>query len=239
MMESLSLRPSNCVPCGASGRSKLLQRDEGQTVPAGSILEIKTRVAHKPISIQEVLPRLWVSQTPNLVRAYHKNGVFTAPKVERVVTEIKEWEESHGEDLRRLSSLFKKLIGIVKGNGGTAILRYDTKNDRLELWTAAKGKMLPDDLYSKLDHHNTEGVTCKKAPVGSGPSKTMLKIGNTLYNIGLSMIPYLASFVRFERNRQPEGSEFTHSDIPLFDTALQGLESGYRFCFRSLPLDLA
>jgi hypothetical protein len=120
MMESLSLRPSNCVPCGASGRSKLLLRDEGLTVPADSILEIKTRVAHKPISIQEVLPQLWVSQAPNLVCAYHKNGVFAAPKVERVVTEIKEWGESHREDLRRLSSLLKKLIGIVKGNGGTA-----------------------------------------------------------------------------------------------------------------------
>jgi hypothetical protein len=85
----------------------------------------------------------------------------------------------------------------------------------------------------------TEGVTCEKAPVGSGSSKAMLKIGNTLYDIDLSMIPYLASFVRFERNCQPEGSEFTHGDIPLFDTALKGLESGYRFCFRSLPVDLA
>ncbi|RAQ60936.1 hypothetical protein AFCA_011028 [Aspergillus flavus] len=239
MMESLSLRPPKCVPCGASGRSKLLLRNEGQTVPADSILEIKTRVAHRPISMQEVLPQLWVSQTPNLVRAYHTNGVFASPKVECIVTEIKEWEESHGEDLRGLSSLFKKLIGLVKGNGGTAILRYDTRNDRLELWTAAKRKMLPDDLYFRLDHHDTEGVTCEKAPVGSGPSKTLLKIGNTLYNVDLSMIPYLASFVSFERNRQPQGSEFTHGDIPLFDTALQGLESGYRFCFRSLPVDLA
>ncbi|KAI3065770.1 hypothetical protein CBS147353_8222 [Aspergillus niger] len=53
------------------------------------------------------------------------------------------------------------------------------------------------------------------------------------------MIPYLASFVRFERNRQPQGSEFTHGDSPLFDAALQELESCYGFCFRSLPVDLA
>ncbi|KAE8384247.1 hypothetical protein BDV23DRAFT_177209 [Aspergillus alliaceus] len=53
------------------------------------------------------------------------------------------------------------------------------------------------------------------------------------------MIPYLESCVRFDRTRRLYGSEYTHGDIPLFDTALKGLESGYRFCFRSLPVDLA
>ncbi|PYH28320.1 uncharacterized protein BO87DRAFT_452354, partial [Aspergillus neoniger CBS 115656] len=59
------------------------------------------------------------------------------------------------------------------------------------------------------------------------------------YNIDLSMIPYLTSFVRFERNRQPQGSEFTHGNSPLFDAAQQELESCYRFCFQSLLVDLA
>ncbi|GKZ98003.1 hypothetical protein AnigIFM59636_001827 [Aspergillus niger] len=152
MIQSLSLRPSKCVPCGTSGQSKLLLRHEGRTVAADSILEIKTRVAHKSISVQEVLPQLWASQTPNLVRAYHKKGVFAPPKVEHVVAEIKEWEESHREDLRRLGSLFKKLIDIVKRSGGKAAARYDCQKDRLEVWTAATVKMLPDDLYSKLDY---------------------------------------------------------------------------------------
>ncbi|OJJ65844.1 hypothetical protein ASPBRDRAFT_139316 [Aspergillus brasiliensis CBS 101740] len=180
MIQSLSLRPSKCVPCGTSGQSKLLLRHEGRTVAADSILEIKTRVAHKPISVQEVLPQLWVSQTPNLVRAYHKNGVFAPPKVENVVAEIKRWEESHREDLRRLGSLFKKLIDIVKRSGGKAAARYDRQKDRLEVWTAATVKMLPDDLYSKLDYGDAEDAPHERAPAGWGPSETMLKIGHTL-----------------------------------------------------------
>ncbi|KAI2838561.1 hypothetical protein CBS147343_9967 [Aspergillus niger] len=180
MIQSLSLRPSKCVPCGTSGQSKLLLRHEGRTVAADSILEIKTRVAHKSISVQEVLPQLWASQTPNLVRAYHKKGVFAPPKVEHVVAEIKEWEESHREDLRRLGSLFKKLIDIVKRSGGKAAARYDCQKDRLEVWTAATVKMLPDDLYSKLDYGDAEDAPHERAPAGSGPSETMLKIGHTL-----------------------------------------------------------
>ncbi|GKZ85982.1 hypothetical protein AnigIFM56816_000830 [Aspergillus niger] len=171
MIQSLSLGPSECVPCGTSGQSKLLLRHEGRTVAADSILEIRTRVAHKPINVQEVLPQLGASQTPNLVRAYHRNVVSAPPKVEHIVAEIKEWEESHREDLGRLSSLFKQLIDIVKRSGGKAAARYDRQKDRLELWTAAMVKTLPDDLHSKLDYDDAKGAPHEKAPVGSGPPR--------------------------------------------------------------------
>lgn len=76
MLESLSLDsntgPSYTVPVD----SKLIIKEVGKVVPIESTLELKTRVFHKPICIKEVLPQLWVSQTPNLVRAYHKGGVF-------------------------------------------------------------------------------------------------------------------------------------------------------------------
>ena len=52
------------------------------------------------------------------------------------------------------------------------------------------------------------------------------------------MIPYLSSFVRFQRLAQPQSTDFIHQDIPLFDIALKGLESGYRQCFRSLRNDI-
>jgi hypothetical protein len=59
------------------------------------------------------------------------------------------------------------------------------------------------------------------------------------YDIDLSKIPYLSSFVNFQANAQPQSTEFVHEPILLFDIALKGIESGYRQCFRSLPADLS
>lgn len=59
------------------------------------------------------------------------------------------------------------------------------------------------------------------------------------YDIEVSKIPYLSSFVNFRANAQPQSTEFIHGPIPLFDVALKGIESGYRQCFRSLPAELS
>ena len=70
-------------------------------------------------------------------------------------------------------------------------------------------------------------------------SKTAIRIGDVHYDIELSKIPYLSSFVSFQQNTQAPSQEFVHGPIPLFDIALKGIESGYRQCFRLLPADLA
>lgn len=69
--------------------------------------------------------------------------------------------------------------------------------------------------------------------------KTAIRIGDVHYDIEVSKIPYLASFVDFRANAQPQTTEFVHDPIPLFDVALKGIESGYRHCFRSLPAELS
>ncbi|PYH83257.1 hypothetical protein BO82DRAFT_431011 [Aspergillus uvarum CBS 121591] len=56
--------------------AKLLIKREGQTVPIQSTLEVKTRAVSMPIDADEVIPQLWVCQTPNLVRAYHMAGLL-------------------------------------------------------------------------------------------------------------------------------------------------------------------
>jgi hypothetical protein len=71
------------------------------------------------------------------------------------------------------------------------------------------------------------------------PSKTAIKIGDVEYNVEVSRIPYLASFTNFQVNAQPQGAEFVHGPIPLFDVALKGIESGYRQCFRSVSAELS
>ncbi|CRG88116.1 hypothetical protein PISL3812_05143 [Talaromyces islandicus] len=101
MIQSLSIESAST----ASTSSKLRIKRAGEVVGSDSTLEIKTRVSHKPIDLEEVLPQLWVSQTPNLVRAYHKHGRFEPPEVENISSEIKKWEENHHLDLKCLAAL--------------------------------------------------------------------------------------------------------------------------------------
>ena len=61
--------------------TKLTVKKEGRVNPLESTIEIKTRVLHKPISIEDIAPQLWVSQTPKLVRAYHRSGTFPAAAI--------------------------------------------------------------------------------------------------------------------------------------------------------------
>ena len=61
------------------------------------------------------------------------------------------------------------------------------------------------------------------------------------YDVEVSKIPYLSTFVNFQDNAQQQqpAAEYVHSPIPLFDVALKGIEAGYRQCFRSIPADIS
>ena len=164
MLGSLSLSPpTKSPPSTTPTGSKLTIKEEGQVVPLESTLEIKTRVSHKPLDIQEVAPQLWVSQTLKLVRAYHHRGLFQRPEVEDVAAPIKRWEERNQTDLRKLAALITKILNVVKGCGGnTAIVKYDVKEDKLLVCKVDGGKrMLPKDLYSKWDDENKLEVEIK------------------------------------------------------------------------------
>ncbi|EGC45398.1 conserved hypothetical protein [Histoplasma capsulatum var. duboisii H88] len=226
-MKTLSLSPTESR--SRSTGSKLAIKEQGKRVPIQSTLEIKTRVFHRHIRMGEVLPQLWVSQTPNLVRAYHRDGVFGPPKVEDVTRELAKWEEGHSSDLRALVILIKEIIRAVRENGGNAVIKYDGRSDSLGVWMRSGSRMLPDDLYSKFDNK----MEPTQAPE-SEAQKTTIKIGDAVYNIDISRMPYLSTFVSSQRLVQPQSTNLIHQDIPLFDVALKGLESGYRQCFRSL-----
>ncbi|OJJ97571.1 hypothetical protein ASPACDRAFT_45662 [Aspergillus aculeatus ATCC 16872] len=144
--------------------ARLLIKREGQVVPIQSTLEVKTRAVSMPIDVDEVIPQLWVSQTPNLVRAYHMGGLFEEPTVEDMTAEIKKWEEAHQHDLKKLVCLLQRIISVVEKCGGKAVLKYDADRDKLELWEGGTKAMLPSDLYDRL---NQERVSSKFEPASS------------------------------------------------------------------------
>ncbi|KAI1214723.1 uncharacterized protein F4807DRAFT_7097 [Annulohypoxylon truncatum] len=152
LLGSLSLSTSdNTNKASRVAGSKLVIREEGHIVPIESTLEIKTRVAHKPLNIMEIAPQLWVSQTLKLVRAYHSRGVFQEPRVEDVAADIRRWEQGNQANLKKLAILIKKIISAVKGFGGRATVRYDAIMGQLVIKQTDEERMLPKDLYSKWD----------------------------------------------------------------------------------------
>jgi hypothetical protein len=54
---------------------------------------------------------------------------------------------------------------VVKESGGSAVVRYDDKIDKLVVSKANGGGMLPDDLYLKFDGGKPDpGQSSSKAP---------------------------------------------------------------------------
>jgi hypothetical protein len=171
LLGSLSLDAETSPSKPLLTRPKLIVKEEGDTVPLKSTLEIKTRVFHKTIEIKEVAPQLWISQTPMLVRAHHRRGIFQPPKVEDVSADIQSWEKANQRDLKKLAALIHKIRNLAKGFGGKAIVQYDKKTDKLLIRKDDGGKMLPVDLYakwgneedSKVETHEDQGAKAPKS----------------------------------------------------------------------------
>ena len=174
MLGELSLSTGSSRNGIALPGSKLVIKEEGQTVPLESTLEIKTRSSRKPLAVQEVAPQLWVSQTPKLVRAHHQGGTFQKPAVEDVSAEIKDWEGRKQNELRMLAVLTRKIIELVKKCGGNAVLKYDVEADKLAICKVERKNMLPKDLYSKWnDVHDLEAKTEDQTEVVQGPESAL------------------------------------------------------------------
>lgn len=71
---------------------------------------------------------------------------------------IGEWEGRNQVDLRKLAALIRRIVGVVRGVGGSAVVRYDVGRDKLVVSKADGNKMLPGDLYSKWDDRDESGA---------------------------------------------------------------------------------
>jgi hypothetical protein len=148
LLGSMSISQPTVAGEAVSAASKLAVRQGGRSIALESTLEIKTRVHHKPLNITDVAPQLWLSQTPRLVRAYHYKGIFNAPIVEDVSTDIKKWERANKETLGRLATLLVSIIAKGKPHGHVSI-RYSASEDSLRVDQFAGNKMFPEDLYQR------------------------------------------------------------------------------------------
>ena len=82
-------------------------------------------------------------------------------------------------------------------------------------------------------------VSWQLQPATNPTSRTTpITIAGVKYDIDVTQIPYLSSFVDFQSKTETEGIDLVRGPIPQFDAALKGIQSRYHQCFRALPPDL-
>ena len=93
---------------------ELIVRSAGHEVPQTAIFDLKTRSARHEIDMEEVYPRLWVSQTPKFIIAYHNSGQFNNIQVQDLGHSIHDWEKRNRKLLHRFNQILRQLVGFAK-----------------------------------------------------------------------------------------------------------------------------
>lgn len=105
-------------PDSAIGNESITVRSAGDHVPQAAIFDLKTRSIRKKDNdiLGEELPRLWVSQIPNFLLAFHKAGVFDMEEMQilNVREKLAQWEEDERDNLRKLVLLLKLLVDFAR-----------------------------------------------------------------------------------------------------------------------------
>lgn len=196
-MQSLSMDPARTDALSVVSGSGLAVRKTGREIPLDSTLEIKTRVAHKPLSMDEVAPQLWVSQTPKLVRAYHTSRVFEPPTVEDATTLVNSWEKRHRESLSALGSLMKKIVNAARCNGQITI-RYQPTTDTLIITRGNDAKMLPDDLYHRWEMApSTKGGSSVSVNTDDKNGNVSQVVENFMFDVNIFSVHLLMSKLKW------------------------------------------
>ncbi|KAF4126209.1 hypothetical protein GMORB2_1455 [Geosmithia morbida] len=121
----------------SEGQPSLQISVAGQLIPQEAVFNLKTRSAMKKldgstaVEVLEVeVPRLWVSQIPNLVLAYHKRGLFDDIEIQDARPAIAKWESDKEPEVKRFVVLLRKIVEIArsKDDGKFEIVRNDGEN---------------------------------------------------------------------------------------------------------------
>ena len=148
ILGALSISKSDKIISNLPGT---IVKTDGKVVDLSSTLEIKTRAASRTLDMSEVLPQLWISQTPNLVVGYHRNGVFSGIRLRNVKQEVRNWELSNQGALCRLACLMRRITTVMKQSGGSSAVVQCDAGAKLRIVSGDQKRALPDDLYSRWE----------------------------------------------------------------------------------------
>lgn len=151
---------------------KLKVMEGGTAVRQKDIVDIKTRAAckwdetlrmkvKKDIDMTDLTPRLWVSQIPTLIVAYHNRGKFDDIQVKDVRAELKTWEKQNETDIRRLVSLLRELMDLVRGSASGKLEVFRTEDGPLQVRRLADPAI--ETLHPEL---LTQWIGCSEKETG-------------------------------------------------------------------------
>ncbi|GAB1319188.1 Geranylgeranyl pyrophosphate synthetase [Madurella fahalii] len=204
----------------------IIVKTGGRKVNLSSILEIKTRAAHRTLDMAEVSSQLWISQTPNLVVGYHRNGVFGNVQLRDTTNEIRQWERTNQKDLGNLACLLMKIIGAVKHSGDQrAVVSYDG-GAKLRIVPGDGKPALPNDLYAKWEKGGRRDTDAAQVGRGVG-AKLKSKDDESEATSGHS------------RPEKDTTALFIPDGTPFSDNINYAVRKGLRQFFRRMPTQLS
>jgi hypothetical protein len=136
-----------------SSSQKLDIKVQGKSIPQSQIFDIKTRGIYNTFNMNEILPRLWLNQTPGFLLAYHRSGLFDKPEVKDVRQDIIKWEKDNSSILALFHAVVKRMVDVMRESGK---VRYDIYWDGRGPLSITERigegeRALPADLVSLLE----------------------------------------------------------------------------------------
>ena len=149
----------------------------GKSIPHSALLELKTRAkfGKQFFDIEQRMPDLWISQTPNFIIAAHRNvtnkwhrSAIAQPRraefpdtdidILPIQAEVKNWEVKNATKLCKLSIVINGVVDAVRSIGAPCIVRFGGEEAVLVVSKAEAGAIpsLPDDLCGNWDCKNLE-----------------------------------------------------------------------------------
>jgi hypothetical protein len=118
---------------------KLHVREGGESQLQENAFDLKTRSVWKRSedTLSQELPRLWISQIPKFILAYHEGGVFNDIQIRDVSKEVTDWESEKKSELSKLAALLHLIVSRVQ----------ELPSDKLEICRKDMGTL---DLREQL-----------------------------------------------------------------------------------------
>ncbi|OAP62768.1 hypothetical protein AYL99_01995 [Fonsecaea erecta] len=138
------------VPPGLTDSKTLTVCQGGEVLPQESIFDLKTRASHNRIDMNEIHARLWVSQAPNFIIAYHDRGVFKDVQIKDIQAAVEDWENDNQEILERLKEVLTLLNVLAEKQVNGRIEARRVAKGRLAVWShPSDDDVLPPELRAK------------------------------------------------------------------------------------------
>jgi hypothetical protein len=140
---------------------------KGRLIPQAAVYDLKTRSIKKKDRdiLEEEIPRLWISQVPNFIVAYHKSGMFEDVQVQRVSEKVKQWEKDQQPALVEFANLVQMIVAFARSSeSGRFEIEYEEGGKCLNLREqgGVMNSVLPSALAKKWEAESysdgTQGI---------------------------------------------------------------------------------